>query len=182
MVFYGADFDFSGVDTITDEIDELPSVFADAMLNTSIVIERQYLPRLQEYPPPRDDRPFRFATPKSRRYYFYLIKSGQVKTDGKHYIRTGGYAKSWVVDVAQNGEVFQIYVGARQQAPKGGVTIGNRSFTGGQFLPFKVMEYIGGDLQVPGHKDTGWTLYHPILDEISAYMDRAFFEAVESYV
>jgi len=182
MPFYDAQFDFTGVKQIQDDIANLPTKFADAMLDTSIEVEQTFLPQLQEYPPPRDDSIFRFKTARSRRKWFAMLANGEVNTDGSHYIRTGGYRRSWQVDIGQNGDVFQLRVGTQDRAARGGTTIGARTFAGGQFLPTLVAEYIGGVRQVPGHGDTGWIKFDPILDEISVFMNRRFFEIVSKYL
>ncbi len=182
MPFYDAQFDFAGTKQIEKDIADLPTVFADAMLETSIEVEQTYLPKLQEYPPPRGDSIFRFKTARSRRKWFAMLANGEVNTDGSHYIRTGGYGRSWGIDLGQDGDVFQLRVGTQDRAAKGGTTIGGQIFKGGQFLPTLVAEYIGGDRQVPGHGDTGWIKFDPILDEISEFMNRRFFEIVSKYL
>lgn len=156
MPFYSQTFDFSGLDAIQNDIQSIEDTFADAMLDTSVDIENTYLPKLKEYPPTRAKHPFEFATPKSRRYYFHLVRTGQVRTDGHGYVRNGGYANSWRVDIEQSGNEYTIRVHST----------------------FPASQYVGGNRQVPGHRNTGWVRYEPILDDISDYADRQFYETV----
>ena len=153
---FNATFDFTGVENITNDIKDLPKQFEDAMLATAVDIEQQYIPQLAKYPPNRAKHPFQFATPKSRRYYFYLVNSGQVNTDGYGYVRNGGYAKSWRVDVSNNGNEYTVTVEST----------------------FPAAKYVGGNRQVAGHRNTGWQLYEPILAQIDEFASKQFFETV----
>ena len=182
MAFYSTVLDFSSVIDQQRDIATLPQVFERAMLDVAVDVEQTYLPRLQAYPPARDDSKFRFATPKSRRKWFAMVAAGEVKTDGKHYIRTGGYAKLWLVELGQEGDTYNIRIGTRDQAQRGGTTIGGKTFKGGQFLPFLVAEFIGGNRQVPGHADTGWVKFHPILNEVGDFTNERFYRMVKDYV
>lgn len=160
MTFYNAVFDFSGIESMTQDIDNLNDVFNDAMLDTAIELEQSYIPRLREYPDTRAKHPFQFATAKSRRYYFYLVNNGLVPTDGYGYVRNGGYADSWNVDVSQSGNEFSISL----------------------YSTFHAAKYVGGDRQVQGHTNTGWIKYNPILNEASEFANRAFFETVRQSI
>ena len=160
MAFYDATFDFSAIIEQQQDIEALPKVFETAMLKTAIDVEQTYLPRLQATPPERGSEKFRFTTPKSRRKWFQMLKDGEVRTDGKHYIRTGGYVKAWRVEFEQAGNEYRIELFNNTPAAK----------------------YIGGERQVPGHSDTGWVKYHPYLDEVAEFSNRRFFNAVKPYV
>lgn len=153
---YTATFDFSSVDAITRDIDNLESTFESSMLDTAIDIEQTYIPQLAQYPPNRAKHPFQFATPKSRRYYFHLVNTGQVNTDSYGYVRSGRYGQSWNVDVSQSGNEYII-------------TVENT---------FPAAIYVGGSRQVGGHANTGWILYQPILDQIDEFASRQFFETI----
>lgn len=150
-VYYEGEFDFTDVVSLQKQIGDTENVFAENFLKVGTQIESDYLPLLRQYPETRAKHPFQFATAKSRRYYFHLVKSGQVNTDGYGYVRSGGYADSWRVDVDQNGTVFSISV----------------------YSDFPASQYVGGLKQVLGHRNTGWIRYQPILADISTFMDTA---------
>lgn len=160
MAFYEATFDFSAIIDQQQDIKNLPQVFESATLKTAIDVEQTYLPRLQATPPERGSEKFRFATAKSRRKWFAMIANNEVRTDGQHYIRTGGYVQSWRVEFEQVGNEYRIEL----------------------FNTTPAAKYIGGERQVPGHADTGWIKYHPYLDEVAEFSNRRFYEAVKPYV
>jgi len=160
MTFYNAVFDFSGIEDIQQNITDIGDVFSNAMLNTAIELEQIYIPRLREYPDSRAKHPFQFATAKSRRYYFYLVNNGLVPTDGYGYVRNGGYANSWNVDIDQTGNEYRVTL----------------------YSTFPAAKYVGGERQVPGHTNTGWIKYNPILAEAGDFANRQFFEIVSSNV
>lgn len=78
--------------------------------------------------------PFQFGTEKSRRYWFFLIDTGQVETDGNHYIRSGDIETSFKVEAAGNvtESLFRIF----NAHPKA--------------------KYLFGPWLVAGHDATGW--------------------------
>jgi hypothetical protein len=91
--------------------------------------ERRALKVLGTYPPERGLNKFRFATAKSRRWYF-------ANHDGK-YQRTGALGKAWSARLSVTRAGFS-------------VAVANASNIA-QFV------YDGEGLrQVPGHADTGW--------------------------
>ena len=153
-------YDFAGLDDILDDIKQLPDVFEDAMIEVGVEVETRYVPSLALYPATRAVHPFQFATPKSKRKYFALIREGKVRTDSYGYVRNGGYGKSWSVEIEQDGT---------------GVTLSVRT-------SFPAAIYVGGKRQVPGHRNTGWIQYEPILDEIHSFADLRFYQIVEPYV
>jgi hypothetical protein len=114
--------------------------------------------------------PFQFATPKSRRYYFYLVKTGRVPTDGKRYVRSGKLPNGWRVQLLVKGGEFRI----------------------GIFNPARAAQYVYGTLvkdvgrarrrQVAGHRNTGWILASPIAREIVDELDAEFRELLNARI
>lgn len=98
--------------------------------------------------------PFQFATPKSRRWYFFAVHTGLIKTDGRAYIRTGQFAQGWDTDV----------------------TIGDGSIVMSVTQTLRATRFITGNRQVPGHRRTGWQLHAPT---IAFWREAAQEQAVE---
>lgn len=90
-------------------------------------------------PSPSD---FQFGSEKSRRYYFFLIRSNPELSDGEHWIRSGLLETSWIVEASDRFRVNQI-------------TISNnlRQSTGTRDFPGK---YVYGSFAPEGHIETGW--------------------------
>lgn len=114
--------------------------------------------------------PFQFATAKSRRYYFYLVRSGKVRTDGKRYVRNGGYGKSWQVLSDYSGGVYRVAI----------------------VSDFKAARYVGGTLvrnlqqarqsQVAGHSRTGWQLSAKVAQKWYEILGVDFLELAEDEI
>lgn len=115
----------------------------DALVNKSIRgdVERKALQLFSQesfYPGPVRI-PFKFATPKSRRYYFWKFK-GKIP-----YQRTGGMGRAWRVEMRNNEMVLV------------------NDATGS--------EYVIGERQVPGHRNTGWRQF----DQSDEFVDLSIF-------
>jgi hypothetical protein len=147
--YYEATFDPSDYINPKKEVEGLQDTFSENLLKVATQIEDDYIPLLAQEPTNRAVHPFQFATPKSRRYYFYLVNSGQVQTDDYGYVRTGGYANSWRVDLEVSGTEYTLSV----------------------YSTFPASQYVGGLKQVKGHANTGWIQYHPILSDIEVFMN-----------
>lgn len=114
--------------------------------------------------------PFQFATPRSRRYYFYLVRTKQVATDGKRYLRSGALPRGWKVQLIVKGGEFRI----------------------GIYNPARAAQYVYGTLvkdvgaarrrQVAGHRRTGWILASPIAREIVEELDAEFRERLNERI
>ena len=153
-MFYEATFDLTDIKKIKDDIEQIQDKFGENFLKVGTQIEDDYLPLLQQEPSQRAVHTFvwshdKAANDRARRKYFYLINSGQVNTDGYGYVRNGGYANSWRVEIDQNGTEYSISV----------------------FSTFPASKFVGGLRQVPGHEKTGWVKYQPILADIDTFME-----------
>lgn len=134
---------------------QFAGAFEDAEKLIMKTLDESRAPLLQalgRYPSRPAIHPFQFATPKSRRYYFVLIREGKINTDGKRYVRTGGYRKSWVVDTIKGKGTYTLSVGNKWRA--------NR-FVGGA-LDFD--ESKARARQVAGHRRTGWQISAQVAD------------------
>jgi len=129
-------------------INTIDRVFAGIIQRVGDKVGQQLEP-LKEYPTNRAKHPFAFATPKSRRYYFYLVSTGQIRTDGYGYVRNGGFARSWGHQVEQSGDDYTISIGSS----------------------FNAAKWIVGDRQVPGHRNTGWKNVNPYLTQLVREID-----------
>lgn len=83
---------------------------------------------------------------RARRWWFWAISAGKVRTDGSHYIRTGDLVNSWSIEIQADGLETR-------------VVLSN---------PANILPLVQGSLaqdltaaarfQIPGHKKTGWPL------------------------
>lgn len=83
---------------------------------------------------------------RARRWWFWAISAGIVRTDGSHYIRTGDLVNSWTIEVLSEGLTSR-------------VVLSN---------PANILPLVQGSLaqditaaarfQIPGHKRTKWPL------------------------
>lgn len=78
--------------------------------------------------------PFAFGTPRSKRYYFWLITSTEGLTDGSHWLRTGDIESSFEVQVSDR--LIENLIRVINRHPKA--------------------KYLYGPWQVQGHTNTGW--------------------------
>ena len=79
--------------------------------------------------------PFAFATPRSQRYWFVLVSTGQVETDGEHYIRSSDIETSFKVEATgdASGSLFKVF----NKHPKS--------------------RFVVSPWAVAGHQNTGWS-------------------------
>lgn len=107
---------------------------AKAAFNTQVrpglLAELQFEPRPSVHP-------FEFATPKSRRWYFWALSEGKIPTDGTRYKRTHMLSQAWKV----------------------GLTVGDNSIAFFAENKRKEEKFVSGKRQVPGHRTTGWPLH-----------------------
>lgn len=78
--------------------------------------------------------PFEFGTPRSQRYWFVLVSTGQVETDGEHYTRSGDIERAFKVEATgdASGSLFKVF----NSHPKA--------------------RFVTSPWAVAGHKNTGW--------------------------
>lgn len=107
--------------------------------------------------------PFEFESERSRRYYFWMVNNGKVRTDGKRYIRNGKLGKSWKFDVITS---------------KSGVALVIKTDA-------KMARYVGGTMalsspsvarraQVSGHRRTGWQAWVDRIDPLADSIQEDF--------
>lgn len=106
--------------------DELTAAF-DSQIKPFLLDELRYYPRPAVLP-------FEFATAKSRRWYFWAVRTGLIKTSTGRYQRTGDLARGWRVDIVFGDGAVALSVGNKR----------------------KEVKYVTGKRQVPGHANTGW--------------------------
>ena len=162
--------DFSGLDSINAFVQNSEQVLLDVANEVQQHNESTVLRVMGEYPN-NARHPFKFATEKSRRYYFWLIKQGSVTTDGSRYIRSGRLGKSWSFEVKTNRQGVALVVATSA----------------------KMARYVGGTMaiskpslarrsQVAGHRNTGWQAWvdrlNPLLDSIQGDFEAKYAQRV----
>ena len=112
-------------------------------------IKPGFLKELQ-YEPPAAKLPFEFETAKSRRYYFWAVRSGKIKTANGRYVRTHKLSRGWDVGISADDELIVMSAQNRRKYEK----------------------YVTGPRQVKGHRNTGW----PLRQQIVAFWTDAALE------
>lgn len=134
--------DLTGIDTLDAFLDAYPT-FALEVVRDSFnqEIKPGLLAELRYQPGPAK-LPFQFATPKSKRYYFFAVRKGLIKTSSGRYTRTGKLVQGWdtTVSISDNAVVMSVT------------------------NPAKAVRYVTGSRQVPGHRNTGWPLHRTTID------------------
>lgn len=143
----------SSIPELIATLEAIPEFLAEEVLAVAAEQEAAIVDDLSSVPG-KAAMPFEFATPKSRRYYFYLVNSGQVPTDGQHYVRQGGKPYGWYVDVGDDPLIIEI----GNTWPQAKWVYGN--------LTQKP------DSRVPGHINTGWQLAKPKVDRWTGLLNR----------
>ena len=131
-----------GSDTLNSFLEAFPG-YAEQEIGGAFDshIKPFFLDELRYYPRPAV-HPFAFATAKSRRWYFWAVRTGKIKTVGGRYQRTGALASGWQVNVFfSDGAV--------------GMSVSNKR---------KEVKYVTGKRQVPGHANTGWPKHEATID------------------
>lgn len=106
------------------------------------------LSQLKVKPPPRSGKwggwsPDKRKNMRAQRKWFAMIRSGEVKTDGSHYIRTDKLINGYRVDVFVRGA--EVLLEVKNTADR------------------KRHLYTKGRRQIPGHAATGWQRDDPIV-------------------
>lgn len=133
-----------------------PGLMEDALTDAfNAQIKPSLLDELRYYPRPAV-HPFQFATAKSKRYYFWAVRTGVIKTSGGRYQRTGALAAGWQVDIFfGDGAV--------------GMSVVNRR---------KEVKYVTGKRMIPGHQVTGWQRH----DETIKFWQKAAVETADEVI
>ena len=134
---------------LTRYIQTLPDTLAEDALEIAVELEAE-LEAIYKTAPPRGNRPFVWSADpaknaQGRRTWFWLVKTGKVQTDGKHYKRQGKppYGAKVYVEQSGNGRVVIVFA---QTWEKSSMIFGKLN---------------GGDTRLPGHKSTGWSYAFP---------------------
>lgn len=128
--------------------DELTAAF-DSQIKPFLLDELRYYPRPAVLP-------FAFATAKSRRWYFWAVRTGLIKTSNERYQRTGDLARAWKVDIVFGDGAVALSVGNKR----------------------KEVKWVTGKRMVPGHKTTGW----PKHEETIQFWQKAASETADNVI
>lgn len=135
-------FDFDRLNALAEFYAAYPDLALDTVRDAfHRSVRAPFLDELRTTPPPAK-HPFAFATPKSRRWYFYAIHAGLIRTSGGRYQRTGALAAGWRVDI----------------------TLGDDAVVLSAANPVRSQKWVTGKRQVPGHRNTGWPLAKSTID------------------
>lgn len=119
-------------------IDALTAMMLEGAERTKRIIEPQWLDEARYYPPPAK-LPFQFGSEKSRNYYFAVIVKNK---RGGFYVRTNKLAQSFFMRFLQSRRGVEFVFGTDSDIAK---------YVVGSFDKRR-------NLQVPGHRNTGWQL------------------------
>jgi hypothetical protein len=117
-------------------------------------VQRRSLKVLGTYPGPRRGK-FRFATERSRRWFFANYPEG--------YTRTGQLGESWRVKMSVTVAGFSMEIGTDADAAQ-------YVYGGEQFR------------QVPGHFDTGWPNADDQFLDVAAYAEKELIREIDALI
>lgn len=120
-------------------IDALEEMMLEGARRTQEIIEPQWLDEASYYPPPAK-LPFQFGSEASRNYYFAVIVKN--KRGKGRYVRTNKLKQSFFMRFLQSRRGVEFVFGSNSAITKHVV---------GSFDKAR-------NLQVPGHRNTGWPL------------------------
>ncbi len=140
-----ASFNTDRLRNLALSIDALPKSIAQDVLDVASDFEDKVEQELGTVPNPAK-LPFTFATPKSKRYYFWAIKQGLISTDGKRYVRKGRAPYGWRIDVESIGPNYLIRI--------------SNTWDKSRYV-YGTLAYANYDTRVQGHRKTGWELAKP---------------------
>jgi hypothetical protein len=161
---------FNLADLVGTMMDSQRAIVAQVAKEAGDRLKPSLLNELAQVPGPAK-HPFQFATLKSQRKYFAMIKDGEIDTANGRYVRkgSGGYGDTWRVEYNANNDTFNILI----------------------YSTWRKAKYIGGSLardanaaarfQVPGHRNTGWQRNSPIvwsyIDDMVDLFRELYFDA-----
>lgn len=149
MVQYFASVNTNRIDKLALSISLLPEMVGDEMKALTSDLEQRVPDELGAIPNSPAKLPLEFATPKSRRYYFWAVRTGKIRTDGKRYIRSGKASMGWKVTLDNDGASYLIRISNDWQA---------------SIYVYGTLAATGFDTRVQGHKNTGWQAVKPKAD------------------
>lgn len=134
--------DLTAFDNLDLFLEAFPNLFEDSVRSIfDAYIAPGMLSELRYYPGPAK-LPFEFATAKSKRYYFYAVRKGIIKTSGGRYVRTGALAAGWKAEITIDDNAIAISASNNAKAAR----------------------FVTGKRQVPGHQNTGWPRHDATID------------------
>lgn len=151
MVNFRASVNTKRIDNLAIQIAALPKNIQDDALEVASDYEAEVARELGTVPPPAK-LPFEFATPKSKRYYFWAVKQGLIATSNGRYVRRGKTPYGWRTDVEVQGNEYIIRI----------ANTWNKSL-----YVYGTLSATGFDTRIPGHKNTGWQLAKPKAEAIA---------------
>lgn len=115
-------------------IELFPDLLQDEVIAAFNRDIRPFLLAGLQYEPGPAKMPFEFASEKSRRYYFWLVSQGKVKTANGHYVRSHKLSKGWRVGISADEDI--VVMSAENRV--------------------KYERWVSGPRQIRGHAATGW--------------------------
>lgn len=153
MIEARATVDTDALEAIQEQARKTPALMKKFFELRAKPVTRRFLDELKDEPRPAV-HPFVFATPRSRRWYFYALREGLIPTDGRRYKRSGLTIKAWRVIV--------------------------KPTTGGGELVLENdqphAQYVYGPRTVPGHLITGWPQVEPLQEKYSEQLTEVAIE------
>src|SRR5689334_19386307 len=123
-------------------IQAFPGLFEESVFDAYNREIKPFLLNELQYEPGPAKMPFDFETEKSRRYYFWLISQGKIKTANGHYVRSHALSRGWKVGLSIDPDLIVISAENKK----------------------KYERYVTGPRQVRGHAATGWVKRQQTID------------------
>lgn len=127
-------YDARPIELARQFIEAFPDVLQDEVIAAFNRDIRPFLLAELQHEPPAAKMPFDFETEKSRRYYFWLVSQGKVKTANGHYVRSHKLSRGWRVGISADEDL--IVMSAENRV--------------------KHERWVTGPRQIRGHAATGW--------------------------
>jgi hypothetical protein len=135
-------------------LEAIPGIFEEELLDIGANVVEPRLVEIADTAPARGNNPFIWSqdavkNANARRTWFWLVKTGKVQTDGRHYQRQGQPPYGLRVDVDRDGHAIFLII--RSTWDKFSLLFGN---------------VLTGRGQLPGHRTTGWAQAQTRINEL----------------
>lgn len=143
-------------DSIVDDLREYSQdVFREAGRRTWGKLEKPISDAIRQPAPARRGQwagwsPDPEADARARRWWHWAVKTGRVKTDGRHYIRTGNFQKAFDIRFVVQDDYYDLLVLANK---KGTDSKGRFKY---RWVVGTFDRARGNRWRIPGHRKTGW--------------------------